>query len=269
MGPAEIAFTRVPSGPLPDPFKHARRAAYLDGFSLHAGVRIHEHDREGLEKLCRYAVRPPFALHRLSAAPDGRLVYRMKRPRGGSLFLVLTPDELLSRIATLVPPPRTHALRYHGLFAPNSKHRAWVVPAGTGPADLCGSRTAPHVPGDHAASAAPSAAPVAVARPEPPGAFRLTAPGDAPPERTAPRTRVPWAELLRKVFALDVLECPKCAGRLEVIAFIAEHGVAKRILDHLGLASQAPPLAKARAPDDPGDASDAPDYHAGDPIYDE
>jgi hypothetical protein len=39
----------------------------------------------------------------------------MKRPRGGSLFLVLTPDELLSRIATLVPPPRTHALRYHGL----------------------------------------------------------------------------------------------------------------------------------------------------------
>lgn len=33
----------------PDPFKHARRAAYLDGFSLHAGVRIHEHDRDGLQ----------------------------------------------------------------------------------------------------------------------------------------------------------------------------------------------------------------------------
>ena len=30
----------------PDPFPHARRSAFLDGFSLHAGVRIHENDRE-------------------------------------------------------------------------------------------------------------------------------------------------------------------------------------------------------------------------------
>jgi hypothetical protein len=72
------------------------------------------------------------------------------------------------------------------------------------------------------------------------------------------------------VFALDVLECPRCAGRLELIAFIAEPGIAKRILDHLGLASQAPPLAKARAPGEPGAAGDeAPDYHSGDPTYDE
>jgi hypothetical protein len=252
----------------PDPFKHARRSAYLDGFSLHAGVRIHEHDREGLEKLCRYAVRPPFALHRLSAGPDGRLVYRMKRPRGGSLFLVLTPDELLARLATLIPPPRTHALRYHGVFAPNSKHRRRVVPAGARGSAGHGSLEAPHLPGDHAAPAAVAAAPAAVARPEPPGSFRLTPQAEPPPDRT-PRTRVPWAELLRKVFALDVLECPRCAGRLEVIAFIAEPGVAKRILDHLGLAFQAPPLARARAPDDPGDVSEAPDYHAGDPAYDE
>jgi len=36
---------------------------------------------------------------------------RMKRPRGGSLFLVLAPDELLARLATLVPPPRIHGVR--------------------------------------------------------------------------------------------------------------------------------------------------------------
>jgi aerobic-type carbon monoxide dehydrogenase small subunit (CoxS/CutS family) len=75
---------------LPDPFQHGRRSARLDTFSLHAGVRIHENDRQELERLCRYAVRPPFALHRLSQGPDGRLVYRMKRPRGGSLRLALT-----------------------------------------------------------------------------------------------------------------------------------------------------------------------------------
>ncbi len=33
--------------------------------------------------------------------------------------------------------------------------------------------------------------------------------------------RVPWADLLEKVFAIDVLACPECGGRLRVIAFIA------------------------------------------------
>ena len=56
------------------------------GFSLHAGVRIHGHDREGLERLCRHAVRPPFALHRLSQGPGGNLLYKMKRARSGALY---------------------------------------------------------------------------------------------------------------------------------------------------------------------------------------
>jgi len=42
----------------PDAFKHTRRSAHLDGFSLHAGVRIHENDRQGLERLCRLCGRP-------------------------------------------------------------------------------------------------------------------------------------------------------------------------------------------------------------------
>ncbi len=71
-------------------------------------------DREGRERLARYVLRPPFALQRLSQGEDGRLVYRMKRPREGSLFLLLTPDELLARLATLVPPPRARALRAAG-----------------------------------------------------------------------------------------------------------------------------------------------------------
>jgi hypothetical protein len=63
---------------------------------------------------------------------------------------------------------------------------------------------------------------------------------------------------------------PPLRRPLELIAFISEPDVARRILDHLGLASQAPPLARARAPDDPGDAKDAgPDYHACDLIIDE
>jgi hypothetical protein len=61
---------------------------------------------------------------------------------------------------------------------------------------------------------------------------------------------VPWADLLEKVFAVDVLACPECGGRLRLIAFIAEARVARRILDHLGLDSTGPPTARARAQPD-------------------
>ncbi len=69
---------------------------------------------------------------------------------------------------------------------------------------------------------------------------------------------------MKKVFAVDVFACPDCGGRLRLIAFIAETTVARRILDHLGLDSQGPPVARARAPPelfDPG-----PDYDVADPA---
>jgi len=61
---------------------------------------------------------------------------RASRIIAGVLFLVLTPDQLLSKLATLVPPPRTHGIRYHGLFAPNSSARRRVVPTAAPPAGL-------------------------------------------------------------------------------------------------------------------------------------
>ena len=67
---------------------------------------------------------------------------------------------------------------------------------------------------------------------------------------------------MRKVFSLDVLSCPQCGGRMEPIAFIAEAGVAKRILDHLGLPSSGPPVARSRVPEetfDPGPEHDGVD----------
>ena len=79
------------------------------------------------------------------------------------------------------------------------------------------------------------------------------------PARTC---RLPWAELLRKVFALDVLACPQCSGRLQVIAFIAQVAVARRILEHLGLDSQGPPVARAQAPPEFFDPE--PDYDVSD-----
>ena len=50
-----------------------KQAAYVDGFSLHAGVHLHANDRQGLLHLCGYGARPPLTQDRLSALPDGRL----------------------------------------------------------------------------------------------------------------------------------------------------------------------------------------------------
>jgi hypothetical protein len=61
---------------------------------------------------------------------------------------------------------------------------------------------------------------------------------------------------------VDVLACP-CGGRLQLVAFMAEATAAKRILDHLGLDSHGPPLARAQAPPDlldPAPAFDGVDH---------
>jgi len=106
------------------------------GFSIDASVRIDGHDRHGLERLVRYCARPPFALNRLHAmggnealrSPDARLLYRLTGPTpDGRTVLVLSPLELLQRLARLVPPPRVHRHRYHGVLAPNARLRPQVI----------------------------------------------------------------------------------------------------------------------------------------------
>jgi hypothetical protein len=218
----------------PDTGRLKKRAAYLNGFSLHAAVHLHANDREGLAHLCGYGARPPFSQERLSALPDGRLSYRLKRPLGdGRQVLLLQPTELLRRLATLVPPPRAHLVRYHGVFAPASRWRSQVIPP------------LPVV----TLSANEPPCPLAPAQSEAPAATATNAPAfdqaTAEARRTADPSRIPWAELLMRVFREDVLACP-CGGRRVVLAYLTQPGPVKAILDHLGLPSTGPPLIPAR-----------------------
>ena len=71
--------------------------------------------------------RPPFALERLEQLAHDHLVYRHPKPQpDGRTELRLTPLELIERLAALIPPPRLHRHRYHGVLAPNSPQRAQV-----------------------------------------------------------------------------------------------------------------------------------------------
>ncbi len=66
----------------------------------------------------------------------------------------------------------------------------------------------------------------------------------------AATSRIDWASLLRRSMDVDVLQCPKCHGRLRVLAVITEREPVQRILSHLGLPTEPPPLARARDPSD-------------------
>ena len=57
-----------------------------------------------------------------------------------------------------------------------------------------------------------------------------------------------WADLMRRTFGFDVLACPRCGGRMRLVALIEQAGVVQRILRHLGLPTEIPEPRPARAP---------------------
>ena len=60
--------------------------------------------------------------------------------------------------------------------------------------------------------------------------------------------RIRWAQLIKRVFKKDLEACPHCGGRRVLIAFITDAAVINKILTHVGLPTEAPPVAAARAP---------------------
>ena len=193
------------------------RLTEVEGFNLHADVRVEAGDRKGRERLCRYGARPAFAEAQFSEARDGRIAFELRKPRRGQTHLFFSHEQLLRRLAWLIPPPRQNLLRYEGVLAPAARLRGKVVPGrrSTEAAEGCGGQV-PTPP------AKPSAAPA------PLGVRRF------------------WAELIRKVYGADALECPRCHGRMRIIAAVQRPDAVRRILEHLGLPADPQVLSPAR-----------------------
>jgi len=261
--------TAIPKADWEHPVKQRQRCAHIDGFSLHAQTAVHALDRAGLARLCRYGLRSPFALSRLSLRDDGRLSYRLKRPwPDGRTELSLTPLELLRRLAHLIPPARCHLVRYHGAFAPASPIRGKIRPRVL--REPCCPTSNPGLSVDEqddlprplkapanaqaastltAAVAVLALAPLDLSQVEPSSMLALV--GQPPDEKDllfVRQRRLDWASLLRRVFNEDVLRCPRCDGKMVVLAAINDPSVVKKILDHLGLPTAGPTCAPARAP---------------------
>jgi hypothetical protein len=190
--------------------------ARANGFSLHAGLVVPAGQRDRLERVCRYALRPPVAIERLHLTEDGLVRLSLRQPwHDGTTDLVFTPIEFLERLAVLVPRPRINLVLYFGVLGARAARRADIV--GPGRAALAGDTEAN---------------------------------GDATDGGLAPsRGRgAQWAALMQRTFGLDVLACPRCGGRLRLMALIEDAAVITRILDHLGLPAEIPASRPARAP---------------------
>jgi hypothetical protein len=149
------------------------------------------------------------------------------RPGAGGV-VERSPFECLDRLADLVPPPRKHRHREHGVFAPNHKLRRAVTALAIG---NIGKRGGP-VAGGHAGNA-----------PHTEGCC------DTPAKpRSHDTSRIAWVKLMAGVREELPLECPNCGGDIRLIAFITEPGPIRKILTHLGEPLEPPPISPARGP---------------------
>jgi hypothetical protein len=180
---------------------HGPRQDHLDAFDLHADVRVPPNDRARLEHLCRYLLRPPLAQDRLHLRADGRMAVTLKRAcRDGTTRLVFEPLEFLVKLAALTPRPEINLILYHGVLAPHARWRAQVVGYGRAASEI--------------------AAPGSVSS----GSGRAGAQG-----RRRPRNST-WTGLMRRAFAIDVLACPRCGGRLRVVGAVEDSVAMREIL---------------------------------------
>ena len=155
-----------------------------DGFSLNAAVSCKPYQRERLERLCRYITRPAICLDRLNVKNDGQIQYELKNPfRNGTTHILFSPLDFLSKLAALIPRPRHHLVRYHGIFAPNARIRKLIVPTK-------GKKTKTSKKSDKGEYKAETVAKVDDA---------LIAP-------------LSWAQRLKRVFNFEINRCPFCGG---------------------------------------------------------
>ncbi len=173
------------------------------GMLLHAAVCIRGDDRAALERICRYLLRPPFAQQVIEALPDGRVRVHFKAPmRNGRSFCEMSRDAFLAKLAALVPPPRFNLVRYYGVLANQHRLREAVRPKrveGERQLKLFGVR--PFVSAEGVED------------------FRFVRDSGRKQSERAP-SRVRWADLLARVFEIDVRRCGACGGRLRVVEVV-------------------------------------------------
>jgi hypothetical protein len=188
------------------------------GFSVHNAVTIEPEDAGATERLVRYLMRAPVSQQRLEIDPDhGEVRLQPKAgaddARSEEGVETLDPDEAVARILAQIPEPRKHLIHSYGHYANAARAKR-----------------------AREAAASPDS--------EPPGATAPDASKADSPERKAALKR--WANLIRHIYEVDPLVCPRCGAIMKIIAFITEGRVIRAILD--SVRGRTPSTAGSRHP---------------------
>ncbi len=192
------------------------------GFSVDNSVRIRRGDKARMQRLTEYITRCPFSLTRMvSQTKEGKVVYRASHancipfPLSGDVtllagiprnFEVFDPLDFLAEVTQHIPNKGEHQVRYYGWYS-NKKR---------GMQDK-------KKPKEESASCS-----------------------DDPDTPYRKKCRMNWAVLIKAVFEVDPLKCPKCGGTMKIVSFIEEDDVIRKILKHCKLwkepSPRSPPL---------------------------
>jgi len=203
------------------------------GFSVDQSVYLPAGDRAGIERLVRYMTRCPFSLSRLVRVTEsGQVVYKAEkdhcrafpeadgdglRPGPRRNFQVLDLLDFLAEFTQHRPslrsgarPKGAHLIRYYGWYSNKARGMR---------------RKAAEAEAAEQAGAASSSDP-----PEPPARSRCSQ---------------TWAMLIKRVYEIDPLACPRCGGQMKVVAFLEppQGAVIEKILRHCGLWHPSTPRA--------------------------
>lgn len=189
------------------PLAKGSRCFSINGFSLHANTGIKTQQRDRLDKLIQYVARGPLSNERLEITDDNKVKLRLKTSYSdGTTHLLFTFGEFIEKLVALVPPPKSHLVRWGGCFAPNSPFRQEIT-----------------------------------LRPQKKKGFQFD---DSEPD-AKPRN-YSWSKMLAKVFKIDVTECEKCGGEMTKIGSILDRPSIERYLRHVNIDSDPPLRAPPR-----------------------
>jgi len=118
-------------GATPRETARAALCADIDGFSLHAAVRVAKHTTASRRNSCAATSPGRLSDERVQLNAAGQVELKPRTPwRDGTTHLVMSAPEFMQRPAALATRLRLHLIRFHGALAPNAKLRPRVVPQG-------------------------------------------------------------------------------------------------------------------------------------------
>ena len=167
------------------------------GFQVHCGPPVEADHPQALERLAAYILRPSFASTRVRyLAGSGQVQYRTAKGVARSMDAL----DWIAQVVSHIPDPGEQMVRYYGWYSNASR----------------GKRRKPGV-------SVPVEAQV-----------QDTPQPDSDGEHFAQRRRS-WARLLKKIYEVDPLRCPHCGSEMQIIAWIEQSEVIRKILRHLDL----------------------------------